>query len=483
MLVLTLTSVGTTVNLAMAGESDVVVMIDNTGSTSFSDLEKEKEATRSLLRFFNNLNPKPRIAIGSFNIREERATNSADAARIVPNGELTSNYGDEATKSGLFGAIDSIQIPDGYTDIGAAITVAQTHLETFAQPNNSTRARYIILISDGTSNRPGVNSYYDCDPCGCPNASASSSIAATSAKDKGTIIIGVHYTGNAFNTTCPNEPAAGYNFLKDNIVSAENLFLNGTGNLQSIFSQISCTLKCDDGNSCTNDSCNATTGQCVSVASTSDLDKDGVLDCQDTCRGEDKLLGTTCIADYQGNSDCKVSGIYNCSNQGDLSCTPLDGVTPICSGCTTTTYTDQLKVITSQRQLALRTIKTSLKRFKKLAKNSQAKVKYRKAAKAFARLNVIQKNNTVTLTAIPQEFVSCSSQVQCATIFEDVKYEALQKESKLYMKTLKLLQKQMNGISGAMDKAEQEKTTRVKGAIGKINKSLAELPKTRNECN
>lgn len=472
----------TTPNIAFAGDSDLVIMLDLTGSTSASDLNLEKEATRSLLRYFAALTPKPRVAIGSFNVRDGKATSPTDAARIVPGGDLTSEYGSESAGTGLFGAINTIVNPQGYTDIGAAITVAQTHLEN----QNSTGARFIILISDGTSNRPGPATYSGCDPCGCSNAQAAASIAATDAKVKGTAIVGVHYVGNAFNSTCPNEPAAGFNFLKNSIVSSESLFLNGTGNLESIFSRISCTVKCDDGNSCTTETCNATTGACESTPSTSDIDGDTIIDCQDTCKGDDRLLGGSCVSTTTtttGATDCKTSGIYSCSSQGAVACAPINGAAPLCSGCTSSDYSSQLAELESSRNLAARYVQRAAKNLKKSAQSKNALKLYASEIGFGKKAKVLAKNNKTILAAIPQTFVTCTAQTQCSTVFQDLKYQNLQSEADFYATSLKKIQGALKKLNGGKLASADAKAKKALGkAVKDIKRLVSQLPQTHSQC-
>ena len=50
-----------------SAEANIVVMLDLTGSIERADLEKEKAAAKELLDYFQSANPRPRVAIGTFN--------------------------------------------------------------------------------------------------------------------------------------------------------------------------------------------------------------------------------------------------------------------------------------------------------------------------------------------------------------------------------------------------------------------------------
>jgi hypothetical protein len=468
-------SVGCLTSMVLAQAPDVVVMIDLTGSTSKADLEKEREAARGMLESFRAITPRPRVAIGSFNVTVEKASSAANAARIQSGAGLTAEYGDNAANTGLFKALRELPNPDGYTDIGAAINVAQAHLES----NPGTGQRFIVLISDGTSNRPGSASYFGCAPCGCENAQTATRVAATEAKNKGTVIYGVHYEGNAFNSTCPNEPAAGLAFIKDSIVSSQDTFYASVGDLKGMFTKISCAVRCDDQDPCTVDSCNLTTGQCEFSVSVADSDSDSILDCKDTCRGNDLSLGTAC---NNSSTSCSSSGYFGCTQAGVVDCLVDPKAVAECTSCTQTDVSTSIAAINAGRLGAKKGALGAIKKFKK-ALEAQG-IAFSKKDKAIeANIKKLYGSAQTLVDSFPPSFSQCQNTVLCSSVFNDSKYDQLKTEVRYYFSKTKSFQGKLKKLVGSISKTDKQALGKVKQATSAVVTGVDSLPRQYSICN
>jgi hypothetical protein len=462
-------------SVVLAQAPDVVVMIDLTGSTSKADLEKEREAARGMLESFRTITPRPRVAVGSFNVTQEKATSAVDAARIQTGAGLTAEYGDRASNTGLFKALTDLPNPDGYTDIGAAINVAQAHLES----NPGTGQRFIVIISDGTSNRPGPVSYSGCTPCGCDNAQKATRVAATEAKNKGTVIYGVHYEGNAFNSTCPNEPAAGLAFIKESIVSSSDTFYESVGDLKGMFTKITCAVRCDDQNACTVDSCSPATGQCEFVPSVADSDSDGVLDCRDTCRGNDASLGSFC---NNTATSCSSAGYFGCNQGGAVECLVDPKALAECTACTEIDVSTSIAAIRAGRISAQKGALGAIKKFKKALKaRGIALSKKDKAVEA--NMKKLFTSGQALVDALPPSFSQCQNMVLCSSVFNDSKYDQLKTEAGYYSSQTKAFQGKLKKLVGSASKSDKKALGKVKEATGAVISGVDSLPRQYSICN
>jgi hypothetical protein len=232
--------------------ANIVIMIDRTSSIAEDDLVAEKQAAKQLLDRFAVASPRPKIAIGTFNGPCSGCTTNA---RMEGGGQLTDDYGaDGLPGTGLYAIINAIQIPasQSYTDLEAAISVAQGELSGLDDAPN-----YIVIISDGMPNHP----YNDCDSadpiCHCASADAAAIAAAGAAETAGTDIIAIHFEGTAIDCSEFNEPTAGKDFLKYQIATDEDLFIDGNigGGLACAFVLVADLIACDDGDSSTVDEC------------------------------------------------------------------------------------------------------------------------------------------------------------------------------------------------------------------------------------
>lgn len=462
-------------SMVMAQAPDVVVMIDLTGSTSKADLEKEKEAARRMLESFKSITPRPRVAIGSFNVTVEKATSAADAARIQSGAGLTADYGDRVANTGLFKALNDLPNPDGYTDISAAINVAQAHLES----NPGTGQRFIVLISDGTPNRPGQTAYYSCAPCGCNNAYKAAQVAATDAQNKGTVIYGVHYEGNAFNTTCPNEPAAGLAFIKDSIVSSSDTFYASVGDLAGMFTRISCAVRCDDKDPCTVDSCSTATGQCQYVPSIADSDSDGVLDCKDVCRGNDASLGSFC---NNTSTSCSSAGYFGCNQAGLVECLVDPKAVAQCTGCTQVDVSASITAINAGRRVAQKGARGAIKKYKKALKARGLSLGQKDKA-IEANVKKLFTSGQAVVDSLPPSFAQCQNTVLCSSVFNDSRYDQLKTEVNYYSKITKSFQGKLKKLVGSAAKSDKQTLGKVKEATGAVVSGVNALPHQYSICN
>ena len=288
-----------------SADADIVIMIDRTGSISSSEMAQEKNAAKTLLQFFDGALVQPRVSIGTFNVQ------SGPDARILAS--LTDLYGqDNPGNTGLFQTINEV-VPSsgsGNTDISAAITVAQAELAANAQ---SVDNRFIIIISDGITNEPDAS---DPSSCSAGNPGAAASDAADAAELAGTKIFAIH-----FGDDSPCASGTGVTFLQNIIATAPTMYYEGNSDLSGVFTEISEAIVCDDGNTCTRDSCD--NNICVWTPIGDDSDGDGVADCLDQCPGgDDTLLGDECS-----------SGVGACQNSGVKICQCLNSLTPNGTSC------------------------------------------------------------------------------------------------------------------------------------------------------
>jgi hypothetical protein len=251
---------------------DLVTMLDKTASTDNAELLIQKNATKALLGFFSSAIVKPRVAIGSFNVTSGPDARIESVPGFVAN--LTDDYGTDGNPgTRLFRVINAVSGLGGYTDISAALTVAQAEITAHAV---SGKPHYIVLISDGLTNSPGCPGI-----CPCPAAITAVNNAVAAIEATGTQIFAVHYGDD---TGCSGQLQWAKDFLRDQIASSPTMYFEaGAGgiDLSAIFTQIAGYLGCDDHDTCTTDRCNTDTNLCEYEAI--DTDGDGTPDCHDGC--------------------------------------------------------------------------------------------------------------------------------------------------------------------------------------------------------
>jgi hypothetical protein len=281
--------------------SDIVFMIDLTSSIAGDELSVQKNAVKHLLSTFAAAEIKPRVAIGTFNIRP------TSRARIVKTGDFTANLTDNYGQDGspgtrLYAALNSITATSGRTDISSAIDVAQAELAA----NAYSAHRFIIFVTDGKSDEPGCSG-----SCVCEASRAAAMASADAAEAAGDLIFAVRYN-DPNDQVCLEQQTV--NFMRNDLASIPAYFyqsLPDGSNLGAIFLQIATILDCNDQDSCTSDYCNPNTNLCEYT--TIDGDADGTPDCRDACPS-DPLKGDPgqcgCGApdtdgDQDGIADCK----------------------------------------------------------------------------------------------------------------------------------------------------------------------------------
>ena len=448
---------------AQSPSADIVIMIDLTGSTSLQDLELEKNASRTLLQSFINLPNRPRVAVGTFN---ETNGNSLNPARILAGGELTQNY------TQLNQVISGINSTGGFTDVAAAISVAQAHLEISALSSN----RFIIFISDGTPNRPGRGGYEACDNCGCDDAYAASRIARELAESHGTRVFGVYYEGSG-NNFCgfAGEPARGQAFMRNDIATDASYFYLGNADLSGVFNKISCSISCDDSNSCTQDSCDEITNTCRHDPITSDTDGDGVIDCQDQCRGVDALLNTPCN-DPLGCG----SGSYACNKQGNVACQLSESSAQACFNCTNIDQAPVLGSVSAAFGSQKATVDKFYKSVSKLSKKNKKIKKEIKGIRLEAR--ALLATSILSVQSVPSVFAQCSNQQRCTDVYESARIDNLSKSLSRFKALSDKLYSRLRKLTKNITKADR---TLRKNAIKIYNagkSAIAAIPQTRSEC-
>ncbi len=284
-------------------KADIVIMIDKTGSITDSDLTLEKTAAKGLLNSFSAaVVNKPRFAIGTFNVEE------GPDARIVAGGELTDVYGadniDPNLDSGLYAAINDINSPNGFTNLSEAFDVAQAELSAHAaDAGYADYADYIIIISDGVTNRPSSPTPSSCST-GTPGDSALAS--ATNAKNAGTTIFTLHY-----GTDSPCAAGTGSAFLLQ-LSSGPAYYFEANADLSGIFDLIADFLGCNDNDSCTTDTCNDETHLCEFSAV--DSDGDGTFDCNDGCPEDPNKTSPGLCGCNQADTDSDNDGTPDCND-------------------------------------------------------------------------------------------------------------------------------------------------------------------------
>ena len=279
-----------TVQCGQSSDADIVIAFDFTGSTTAFNLSEQKRAVNELLDFFEPAFIRPNIGYVTFNTRNALPDLHARVVKTITSDyDLLRRLVDENLTNGEIAGAGGDPVAAGGTHIGEGIDAAQAELDANANPAT---ANYIILISDGDTNLPGLNVVFNCNSCSCPESEGLAVAASQNAISAGTILFTIHYNGNEL---CPleNGEVSGQSFLREDLASSiGHAFVSGEDNLEEVFTQISEVINCDDGLDCTQDSCDLDTGQCIFQEL--DEDNDGNLDCEDLCFGDDSLIGLAC---------------------------------------------------------------------------------------------------------------------------------------------------------------------------------------------
>jgi hypothetical protein len=157
-------------------------------------LDDERAAGKSLLTLFSTAVPPPKVAVGRFYGNSAGTLAFAEVQFPIPNGQLTSVYGDDDAGSDsdndLYHAVESATAVEpgtdpprgvGKTDISKAINASQAELSSARATSGI--AKVLILISDGIANMPAPDTV----------ALEAALDAADAAKLAGTEIYTIHY--------------------------------------------------------------------------------------------------------------------------------------------------------------------------------------------------------------------------------------------------------------------------------------------------
>ena len=282
-----------TVECEQSSDSDIVIVFDFTGSTSAFNLSEQKRAANELLDFFESAAIRPNIGYVTFNTRNALPNEHARTVQTLTSDyDLLRSLVDEDLTNGEIVGAGNVDVAVGSTHVGAAIDAAQAELDTNA---NSATENFVILISDGDTNEPGLNVVFNCNSCSCPESEELAAAASQSAIATGTILFTVHYNGNEL---CPLEDGelSGRSFLREEIASSpEHAFVSGEDNLEEAFSQISTEI-------------------CNNVPQLGDFDGDGDVDCDD-------------LDGYVGNLDADATGtlaVLDIDSDGTLTQADVD---------------------------------------------------------------------------------------------------------------------------------------------------------------
>ena len=209
-----------TVECEQSSDADIIIAFDFTGSTSAFNLSEQKRAANELLDFFESAAIRPNIGYVTFNTRNALPDLHARTVQTITSDyDLLRNLVDENLDNGEIAGVGGDPVAAGGTHIGAAIDAAQAELAANANPATT---NYMILISDGDTNRP--SQLVTCNSCSCPESEELAAAASQSAIATGTILFTVHYNGSDF---CPmeNGEVSGRYFLREEVASSPELSL------------------------------------------------------------------------------------------------------------------------------------------------------------------------------------------------------------------------------------------------------------------
>src|SRR4030095_3187820 len=279
----------------------ICLMLDRTGSVSSTELANERAFAKVMVDNIAGLANGTRVAIGRFG----DATNGGTEAEIVH--PLNTDYNDAKADIDTFLSSNS----SVGTNVKDAIDVCQSQLAN----NSNGNANIIILLSDF-------------DPSEPTNPDTSAFTAATNAKNAGTRIFAIGFdvigessadetnralgasiaSGNALDDHCTasNCDHSGTDEISDENTDGDDWFLALTISefglvLDKIFGAIQCV---DDGNACTEDTCDANTNKCVSnpIDNCIPCANDGQCDDNNPCTSESCEQGRCQYEDNNGES-------------------------------------------------------------------------------------------------------------------------------------------------------------------------------------
>ena len=228
-------------------DSDIVVMIDVSGSIEDDVLGNVMDGVRALLASFASNNPRPRVAIGVF----------SGVGQILDGANLSNDYA-IAGSGPLYTALASLsRINPSGTVVSAGLAAAQAELDAHGVASTQD---YIILITDGCTDTDDIDAAIQ---------------VRNAAVAKGTEFFAIHV-----GEFCPESV-----FLQDQIASGAGYYYEGSTELSGVAAKISGQVWfCYDGNPCTKDWCDAD-GNCVHAVLDGASCDDGLF-----CNGTD-----TCV--------------------------------------------------------------------------------------------------------------------------------------------------------------------------------------------
>ena len=273
-------------------DSDIVVMIDVSGSVQDDVLANIGTAVRTLLASLALNDPRPRVAIGAF----------SGGGQILGGADLTDDYATPGSGP-LYSALTRLsRISPSGTMVSAGLLAAKAELGAHGIAGTQD---YIVLISDGCCN--------DVD-----NATAiavRNAIAAAGVKFYAIQVFGV-------DDACRHPEV----FMRDQIASGDEYYYWGGTDLVGIADIIALRVWSCDDNPCTEDSC-GTDGNCLHTAleglycNFGNPCTGGVCDASGNCVLA-VLEGAACDAGVDDGNPC-TGGV--CDAQGNCSLAVLAG--------------------------------------------------------------------------------------------------------------------------------------------------------------
>jgi len=302
--------------------ADIVIMLDRTTSVSGTARVAERDAANSLLASLAGSGAAHNVAIGRFpDSNSEPYPAGIRAALQNVNTNLVT------LQTAVTNAMAS---SSGNTNLASALNVAQAELVSVRGTHSE---KIIILISDGEPNRGGST--------GVTNAQAAIN-AANTIKTAGTRIVTIAFDSSGSSSADVNgrillaqlatQPSSD-NTGSDAVTDAERATENADGDdffiaptsdgIQSVFSAVSQTISCNDGNPCTRDMCNVD-NQCEYVA------VEGCTACRtnENCNDSNPCTNDVCGQD----STCTHAPVTSGTCDDGDACTGPD----VCSGASCT---------------------------------------------------------------------------------------------------------------------------------------------------
>lgn len=250
---------------------DIVFMLDDSGSMLQAAFASAVDAVQDVVNLYRPYALRPRIAIGRFSWSLAVPTSGPqdDGNRgAYIDVALTTDYTlldawlyNNAYRDGVYHR-DPPKISGGWTPLSRAIKRSTSIL---TDPN---RRRYMVLLTDGFTNKPTVAPGSPTDPscsqrCTCPAARSDANSEASLAKATGIqIYVKLYYSDDngacSQGNWCDNYSVCSW--LTGDIATSPDTFWGHDGppdpsEFPCDFVQIVQIINCDDDNPCTRDNC------------------------------------------------------------------------------------------------------------------------------------------------------------------------------------------------------------------------------------